>query len=50
MGRQDAALSFTPLIGIGTKAINLRGRMPRLTQQDAFHYTLALTGQHSSFR
>ncbi len=50
MGRHEATLSFTPLIGIGIKAINLRSRMPRLPWQDALHHLLIPIGQHSSSR
>lgn len=35
---------------LGTKAINLRGTMPRLPQQDAMHHSLTPTSQLSISR
>jgi hypothetical protein len=47
--RHDAA-ARPSTFGIGTKAINLRGTMPRLPRQDAHHNSLTPDTENSSSR
>jgi hypothetical protein len=39
-----------PPFGIGAKAINSRGTMPRMPRQDALQHSLTPISQHSSSR
>ena len=49
-GQPSALVSLIQVSGIGTKAINLRGRMPRNLRQDVTPNSLMPTGKYSSSR